>query len=164
MSVNIGRSRATFLLGANKRRQPFPTRVGRKGGFMPDSKADLLRLLEGELDLVEGGGYAPPAGRPLEAKPTFSKSLVCIEHWLIPDREPGCGNDCILMDWVPAEFRTENPVPCHFIPLNDSEETVKSLEGDPERLEAAVKCWLRTTIARLKQEQDSDTASPAVTY
>lgn len=131
---------------------------------MRHSKADLLRLLEAELDLVEGGGYAPPAGRPLDAKSTFSNSLVCIEHWLIPDREPGCGNDCILMDWVPGEFRTEKSTPCHFIPLNDAGETVKSLEGDPERLEAAVKSWLRTTIERLKQERESDAASPAETY
>jgi hypothetical protein len=68
------------------------------------------------------------------------------------------------MDWVPGEFKTGNSEPCHFIPLNDVGETVKSLEGQPERLEAAVKSWLRTTIERLKQECGSDAGPAAVTY
>jgi hypothetical protein len=124
--------------------------------------ADLVRLLEAELDFIEAGGYAPPAGRPEEAKPMFSHSLICIEHWLVPGRKPGCGDDCVLMEWVPAECKRDVSMPCHFIPLNDAGETAKSLEGDPERLQEAVKNWLRETIERLKRKRESD--APAVTY
>jgi hypothetical protein len=126
--------------------------------------ADLIRLLEAELDLIEAGGYAPHAGRPLEERPVFSHSIICIEHWLCPDRKPGCGDDCILMDWVPEERKHSASMPCHFIPLNAAGETANALEGNPERLEAAVKGWLRTTIKRLREERESEVDSPAVTY
>jgi len=93
----------------------------------------------------------------------FSQSLVCIEHWLIPERKAGCGGDCILMDWVPAEFRQPES-PCHFIPLNGAGETVKALEADQDRLETAVKNWLRANIERLNQENETDAASAEVIY
>jgi hypothetical protein len=130
---------------------------------MPGRRADLIRLFEAELDFIDGGGYEPRAGQPIQEKPMFSQSLVCIEHWLIPERKPGCGGDCILMDWVPPEFRT-SAAPCHFIPLTSAGETVKMLMSDQERLEAAVKAWLRDNIERMKQEDQTDAASAEVTY
>lgn len=121
---------------------------------MPSEKDDLIRLLEAELDLIEGGGYGQPAGKPAQEKPMFYESLACINHWLIPGRRPECNEDCVLMQWVPEQHRKETH-PCHFIRLNDKGDTVHSLEGNQDRLEEAVKSWLRTTIHRLREENDA---------
>ena len=121
-----------------------------------DSKTeDLVRLLEAELDFIEGGGYGRSPGTGTEQRPMFDQSLACINHWFIPGQESGCHSDCILMDFVPTNRRTEQH-PCHYIALNKSGDTVKSLEetGNQERLEQQVKDWLRATIKRLKGEKD----------
>ena len=120
---------------------------------------DFIKLFEAELDLIEGGGYGLPAGEPRHENPMFRQSLVCINHWIVPGREPRCGDDCMLMRWVPPERKNEVN-PCHFIPLNDAGETVRSLEGNQARLEEAVKTWLRTTIQRLKEERDAPPTRP----
>jgi hypothetical protein len=115
---------------------------------------DLLRLLEAELDFIEGGGYGQPAGEPAKEKPMFYHSLACINHWLVPGHESECHDDCALLRFVPEKHRGES-LPCHFIVLNAAGDTVKSLEesGDRERLEQEVKQWLRNAIAWLKQQR-----------
>ncbi len=120
---------------------------------MASEKENLIRLLEAELDLIEGGGYGQPAGEPAKERPMFDHSLVCINHWLVPGHESDCHDDCILLDAVPADSR-EQKLPCHFIRLNEAGDTVHSLEqkGDREHLEEEVKKWLRATIKRLKEE------------
>jgi hypothetical protein len=120
---------------------------------MASEKANLIRLLEAELDLIEGGGYGQPAGEAIKETPMFYHSLVCINHWLVPGHESECHDDCILLDAVPATCRTEK-LPCHFIALNEAGDTVNSLEqkGDREHLETEVKKWLRATIQRLRQD------------
>jgi hypothetical protein len=123
---------------------------------MADSKADLIRLLEAELDFIESGGYAPRAGQPGQEQPMFLNSISCINHWLVPGHDSECHEDCILLGAVPAAHKSE-ALPCHFIPLNERGETVKSLEdkGDRDRLETAVKDWIRSTIARLKAGENA---------
>jgi hypothetical protein len=122
----------------------------------PETPADLVRLLEAELDVLEAGGYASRAGRPTEERPIFDRSLVCINHWLVPGHKPDCHDDCVLLHAVPEEHRKAG-LPCHFIPLNDAGDTVFSLEqqGDRDRLEAEVKQWLQKTIERLKKGEDT---------
>jgi hypothetical protein len=131
---------------------------------MVSHKADLIRLLEAELDVMESGGYEPPAGKPVVDRPMFDHSLVCINHWLVPNHEPECCDGCMLLAAVPDDRKTEGR-PCHFIRLNHAGDTVHSLEqtGDRERLEAEVKNWLRTTIRRLK-EDDQALGLADVTY
>lgn len=130
---------------------------------MARDNAELIRLLEAELDVIEGGGYGRPPGEPNTDKPMFYHSVACINHWLVPGREESCNEDCMLMDFVPAEAKGE-PLPCHLIVLNEAGETVKSLaqRGDQERLEREVKNWLRATIARLKAQQPFQGASRGV--
>jgi hypothetical protein len=123
---------------------------------MPAKHAELIRLLEAELDLIEGGGYARPAGQPGQEPPLFYHGIACINHWLVPGHEPECHDDCVLLFAVPTEHQNKD-LPCHFIPLNEKGDTVHSLErrGDREQLEDAVKNWLRATIARLRNEEAS---------
>jgi len=122
---------------------------------MPDQRSDLIRLLEAELDFIEGGGYSQPAGVPAKDQPVFYHSIACINHWFVPGHESECHEDCILLGAVPEKYRSES-LPCHFIPLNDAGDTVKSLEpeGDRTHLEDSVKDWLRATIQRLKQGEN----------
>ncbi len=122
---------------------------------MANDKADLIRLLEAELDFIETGGYSPPAREPNNTTPMFYHSLVCINHWLVPDHESECHEDCVLLNSVPEQHKSA-ALPCHHIPLNDSGETVESLEkkGNRTQLEDSVKNWLRNTIRRLKAGED----------
>lgn len=128
------------------------------------SRDDLIRLLEAELDFIEGGGYGSPAGQPAKENPIFFHGPSCINHWIVPGHGEECHDDCILMAAVPAEHKDE-ALPCHHIPLNAAGDTVDRLRkrGDQERLEGAVKEWLRTTIRRLKQD-DNVLGSPEVKY
>ncbi len=112
---------------------------------------DLIRLFETELDFIEGGGYGSPAGQPSKGKSVFSHTPVCINSWTVPGHKSGEHDECILLDLVPEEHKKKD-LPCHFIPLNDAGDTVRSLEekGDRDRLEAEVKSWLKTKITRLR--------------
>jgi hypothetical protein len=118
---------------------------------MGATNPDLIRLLEAELDFLEGGGYASPAGQPGKERRIFDQTLVCINHWFVPGHEPECHEDCVLLQAVPEENRTAG-LPCHYIPLNARGETVASLEaqGDRDKLQGEVRDWLRRTIERLK--------------
>ncbi|MCL4854703.1 MAG: hypothetical protein KJZ78_25360 [Bryobacteraceae bacterium] len=120
---------------------------------MTEKAAELVRLLEAELDLIESGAYEPSAGKPTEDKPMFYHSLVCINHWFVPGHEPECHDDCALLDAVPAKGKAE-ALPCHHIPLNEAGDTVKSLEekGQHERVKEEVANWLRNAIRQLKME------------
>lgn len=137
---------------------------GRVGGQMAGKAADLIRLLEAELDFIEGGGYGRPAKVGAQQPSMFDRTLVCIDHWFVPGQSAGCSADCVLMDFVPESYRKEQS-PCHFIVLNAAGDTVKSIEatGDQERLEREVKNWLRAAIKRLKEDKDAS-GLPEVKY
>jgi len=130
---------------------------------MSANRDDLIRLLEAELDLIEGGGYGVAAGQQSEPRPMFSESLACINHWLVPGHEGGCREDCALMHWVPERHRKDE-LPCHFIPLNSAGQTVQSLAGNQSLLETAVKSWLRERIRQLKSGEDPLAGVPEVKY
>jgi hypothetical protein len=51
------------------------------------------------------------------------------------------------MQLIPEDFRDRN-IPCRYIPLNESGETIESfyLTGTQEEQESAVAHWLKTTI------------------
>ena len=123
------------------------------------SNADLIRILEAELDVIEGGGYESPAGHPEVERPMFdnSVSMACINHWEVPGHETDCHDNCVLLQAVPEARRGER-LPCHHIPLNAAGESVSALEatGGRERAQEEVKQWLRTMIETLKKQSGNE--------
>ncbi|HTG61711.1 MAG TPA: hypothetical protein VMG63_20160 [Terriglobia bacterium] len=119
---------------------------------MPKDDRDVLEILKFELDFLEQGGYGRSVRTPWKATSAFQDSLTCI-NFGDPYRSHPC-NDCLLMQFVPEERRSET-VPCHHIALDESGQTVDTLEAqeNQEGLEERVKNWLRVTIKRIEQER-----------
>src|SRR5262249_53315771 len=99
---------------------------------------DILELLKEELSFVEQGGYGRSVRMPWLQKSVFQDSLSCL-NFGYPYRAHSCA-ECQLLDFVPKKDRAQ-PVPYHFIPLNDARKTIESfeLEGNEVKLENAVK-------------------------
>ena len=119
---------------------------------MPKDDRDILDILRFELDFLEKGGYGRSVRTPWKPTSAFQDSLTCI-NFGDPYRSHPC-NDCLLMQFVPEERRSET-VPCHHIALDESGQTVDTLEAqeNQEGLEERVKNWLRVTIKRIEQER-----------
>ncbi len=118
---------------------------------------DILELLKEELSFIEVGGYGRSVRTPWLPKSAFQDSLTCI-NYADPNRTHPC-NECHLIDFVGSEHLSEE-VPCHFIPLNDTGETIEDLEAQDNqaKLETTLKEWMRATI---KQIEDQRAASEA---
>jgi hypothetical protein len=113
---------------------------------MPGHNIRVLETLRLELKLVELGLYRVcTPGRPFSV---FEDSPICPRHGA------GSCSNCALMMFVPYACRAE-PVPCHYIRLNEAHETIDSLyrTGTQEEQEEAVRNWLTATIKRLGQEE-----------
>ena len=119
---------------------------------MPKDDRDILEILKFELDFLENGGYGRSVRTPWKATSAFQDSLTCI-NFGDPYRSHPC-NDCLLMQFVPEERRSEN-VPCHHIALDESGQTVDKMEPreNQAELEERVKNWLRATIKRIENER-----------
>ena len=119
---------------------------------MPKDDRDILELLKFELDFIEKGGYGRSVRTPWKPTSAFQDSITCI-NFGDPYRSHPC-DECLLMQFVPEEHRSEN-VPCHHIVLNEAGETVDNLEyqDSQQDLEEKVKTWLRSAIRRIEQER-----------
>jgi hypothetical protein len=119
---------------------------------MTNDKRDLLEVLKAELRFLEKGGYRHTARAPWRPQFIFQDSPTCLNF--DPTQQPRPCSECILMQLVPEDFRSEK-IPCRHIPLSERGETVDSFyrTGTQEELEVAVAQWLRTTIARLEREK-----------
>jgi hypothetical protein len=124
------------------------------------TKRDMLTILKGELEFLDHGGYRTPIGR--------RQPLFCMESapdWTKPEffeDSPSCPKEhydacnprrgCTLLAFVPKELRTET-VPCRHIPLNETGETIESLEksGYREKVEPTLRSWLLTNIEKLEK-------------
>lgn len=119
---------------------------------MPRDDRDLLEVLKFELDFLEKGGYGRSPRAPWRPQFIFEDSPTCMNY----DRKENLGpcSDCVLMQLVPPEHRSER-IPCRHIPLDPSGETLRSLygHGDKYEIEEAVANWLRETIKRLDDER-----------
>lgn len=115
---------------------------------MSTDDRDILKVLQAELDFIEQGGYGRSVRTPSKPKSAFRDSLTCI-NYAYPEKVHPC-NECHLIDFVPDERRSEE-VPCHFIPLNESGDTIDNLESeDQQKLEEALKAWLRSKIKEIE--------------
>lgn len=121
---------------------------------MPSDDRDILEVLKFELDFLEKGGYGRSVRTPWKPTSAFQDSLTCI-NFGDPYRSHPC-DECLLMQFVPEERRAEN-VPCHHIVLDESGETLDTLEVQESQqdLEEKVKNWLRATIKRIEKERAS---------
>jgi hypothetical protein len=124
---------------------------------MAKDDRDILDILKGELDFIEKGGYGRSVSTPWQTKSIFQDSMTCI-NYADPKRAHPC-TECHLLDLVPSEHQSEE-VPCHFIPLNETGETVESLEleDNEAKLERKVKDWLRARIREIEEKR----SEPAV--
>ena len=116
---------------------------------MAKDERDLLELLKTELDFIEKGGYGRSVRTPWKETSAFRDSLTCV-NYALPEKAHPC-SECHLIDFVPDEKRAEL-VPCHYIPLTESGETVEDLEteGNQAKMEEALKHWMRRKIQQLE--------------
>lgn len=120
---------------------------------MPKDERDLLELLRAELDFIENGGYGRSVRTPWKETSPFRDSLTCV-NYALPEKAHPC-TECHLIDFVPADKQAEQ-LPCHFIPLTETGETVEALEGNQAQLEDALKHWMRRKIEELKADPKSE--------
>lgn len=116
---------------------------------MPKDERDLLEMLKMELDFIEKGGYGRSVRTPWKETSPFRDSLTCV-NYALPEKAHPC-DECHLIDFVPAERHNEL-MPCHFIPLTESGDTVEDLEieGNQAKMEEALKQWMRRKIAEIE--------------
>ena len=109
----------------------------------------ILGVLKDELQFVEAGGYRTPLA--WRARLFFEDSPRCPR-----ERGSACSEfDCVLMRFVPNEYRYE-AVPCRYIALNESRETVESLyrTGTNEEIEQMLESWFLETIRQLEETSE----------
>jgi hypothetical protein len=114
---------------------------------MAKDERHILELLKTELDFIEKGGYGRSVRTPWKATSSFRDSLTCV-NYALPEKAHPC-SECHLIDFVP-HGKENVEVPCHFIPLNAAGDTVESMEGDQDKLEEALKDWMRRRIAEIE--------------
>jgi hypothetical protein len=119
---------------------------------MQRDERDLLEVLKFELQFLEDGGYGRSPRTPWRPQYIFEDSLTCMNY--DSKENPGPCSDCVLMQLVPSERRSEK-IPCRHIPFNVSGETLDSLYrcSNQQETEETVGSWLRATIHRLEEER-----------
>ncbi|MGZ8845408.1 MAG: hypothetical protein ACXW3C_02995 [Pyrinomonadaceae bacterium] len=122
---------------------------------MTKDDRDILELLKSELSFIEEGGYGRSVRTPWLPKSVFQDSLSCLNYGY-PYRAHPC-TDCHLLDFVSPDDRSQ-PVPCHFIPLNEAGNTVEELEmeGNEVKIASTVKIWLKGKISQMEAERSND--------
>lgn len=119
---------------------------------MANDDRDILEVLKDELDFIEKGGYGRSVRTPWKPKSAFQDSLTCINYGY-PYRAHPC-NECHLLDFVAPEHQCAE-VPCHYIPLNETGETIEDLEAEDNeaKLEREVGGWLRARIKEIEEKR-----------
>jgi hypothetical protein len=122
---------------------------------MPQDNRNLVETLKSELDFLNKGGYGRSPRTPWKPQLIFEDSPTCMNYDSKEDPRP-C-SECLLMQFVPSEFRGEK-VPCRHIALNAEGQSIDSFYqyGTQSELEDSLRYWLEQTIARL-EKQSSET-------
>ena len=130
----------------------------RREVFMASDERDVLEVLKFELNFLLQGGYGRSVRTPWKATSIFQDSLSCL-NFGEPEKVHPC-NECLLIDFVPEQFRNET-VPCHHIPLNNGGQTVENCDPgyNRQQTEEALIAWLRATIERIEKERAAQVAS-----
>jgi len=116
---------------------------------MTNHQQDVLDALKLELRFLDYGGYGRSVRDPRKELTVFRDSPSCLNCGS-PVRFYPC-SECFLMDFVPADKRSES-VPCHHIVLNDRGETLANLEGRSQvDVEENMRQWLTKTIAEIEK-------------
>lgn len=125
---------------------------------MPNDERNVLEVLKAELEFLKKGGYGRSPREPWRAQLMFEDSPSCMNFNNKKNPRPCC--ECVLMQFVPPEGRTEK-VPCRHIPLTPAGETLYELYrgGTQLELDDALADWLRGRIAQLETEQQKQAAS-----
>ena len=123
---------------------------------MADDKRDVLDVLKFELEFLEHGGYGRSVRTPWQPTSIFQDSPSCL-NFNDPAQPHPC-NECLLMDFVPAESRLQD-VPCHHIPVGPKGETIDRLEGNQIATEDALRKWLKAAIQRIEEEPSAKAKS-----
>jgi hypothetical protein len=109
----------------------------------------LLDALRKELEYLDSGGYSRTLGDGWRAPLVFEDSPICpnFRH----RANPAPCSVCELMPLVPPEFR-DRSVPCRFIQLNSSGETLDHLYryADEHEVAATYRQWLVNLIQALE--------------
>src|ERR1700687_3108347 len=119
---------------------------------MQKDERDLLEVLKFELEFLEDRGYGRSLKTLWRPQYIFEDSPTCMNY--DSKENPGPCSDCVLMQLVPAERRSEK-IPCRHIPFDVSGETLDSLYhySDQNEIEETLGGWLRATIRRLEEER-----------
>ena len=122
---------------------------------MAKDDRNVIEVLKSELQFVEQGGYGRLPRESWRPRFIFEDSPTCM-NFNSTDRTP-C-EECLLMQFVPEEARTEL-VPCTHIPFLLNGQTLESLyrTGTQQEIEEALGAWLRATIRRLEAEKATQT-------
>ena len=122
---------------------------------MAKDDRDILEVLKQELSFIEEGGYGRSVRAPWLPKSIFQDSLSCLNYGY-PYRAHPC-SECHLLEFVGPEDRSQ-PVPCHFIPLNETGNTIEGLEmeGNESKMQSVVKSWLQGKISQLEAGTSQD--------
>jgi len=118
---------------------------------MAKDERDILELLKTELDFIEKGGYGRSVRTPWKPSSSFRDSLTCV-NYALPVKAHPCV-ECHLIEFVPRDKQDEE-LPCHFIPLNATGDTVEDLDGNEAKLQEALKEWMREKIREIKAARD----------
>lgn len=116
---------------------------------MAKDERDVLEVLKFELNFLEKGGYGRSPREPWRPTLIFEDSPTCMNY--DSKENPAPCDDCLLMQFVPFDRRTEK-IPCRHIPLNAEGETIESFYrwGSQHELEETFGQWLRTAINKLE--------------
>ena len=115
------------------------------------NRSAVLELLKAELKFVNSGGYGRSSRSPWRPLYVFEESPSC-PNYSSRARPHRC-SDCWLMEFVPADLRTEQ-VPCRFVQLTPEGVSVDSLYryGTPAETDELLRHWLEERIRELEQD------------